>query len=215
MRPPRVALHCPDRRRRLHASLEHRALSPSRPRRRPGQITMRNQPPPDDPDIQRLLSSPAEVGRKRVRVGEICVRRCRDRQHRREPAWQVTLRLRQLLETGRYRVSPPGWVPSDMPSWDGYIELKRDEELVGLTRDRDTPQMFTAVTWYQRECLGWDGRPRHRRRPSGGHPNRAHQALPQSVHRTHRRGLRPRGSMRRTPGRDPLRTRAPGGADVV
>jgi hypothetical protein len=116
---------------------------------------MRNQPPPDDPDIQRLLNSPAEVGRKRVRVGEICVRRWRDRQHRREPAWQVTLRLRQLLETGRYRASPPVWVPSDMPSWDGYIELKRDEELVGLTRDRDTSQMFTAVTWYQRECLGW------------------------------------------------------------
>jgi hypothetical protein len=83
------------------------------------------------------------------------VRRYRDRQHRREPAWQVKLRLRQLLETGRYRASPPVWVPSDMPNWDAYVELKQGEELVGLTRDRDAPQNFSAATWYERECLGW------------------------------------------------------------
>ena len=116
---------------------------------------MRNQPPPDDSDIRRLLNSPAEVGRKRVLVGDMCVRRYRDRQHRREPAWRVKLRLRQLLETGRYRASPPAWVPSDLPTWDGYVELKGGDELVGLTRDREAPRSFNAATWYRRECLSW------------------------------------------------------------
>ena len=92
---------------------------------------MRNQLPPDDPDIVRLLSSPAEVGRKRITVGKMCVRRYRERQHRPEPAWQVKLRLRQLLETGRYRASPPAWVPSELPIWDGYVELKDGEESSG------------------------------------------------------------------------------------
>ena len=68
---------------------------------------MRNQPPPNDPDILTLLNSPAEVGHKRITVGDMCVRRYRDRQHRCEPDWQVKVRLRQLLETGRYRASPP------------------------------------------------------------------------------------------------------------
>jgi hypothetical protein len=116
---------------------------------------MRNHVPPDDPDIRRLLSSPARVGGKRVAVGEMCIRRYRDRQHRPEPAWLVELRLRQLLETGRYRASAPGWVPSEMPAWDGYVELKEGEELVGLNRDPEQPRAFTAVTWYRRECLDW------------------------------------------------------------
>lgn len=113
------------------------------------------QPPPNDPDIRTLLNSPAEIGSKRIRVGDMCVRRWRDRQHRPEPTWQVKLRLRQLLETGRYRTSPPLWVPSDMPVWDGYVELKGAEELVGLTRDRNAPRTFNAATWYRRDCLGW------------------------------------------------------------
>jgi hypothetical protein len=116
---------------------------------------MRNQPPPNDPDILTLLNSPAEVGHKRITVGDMCVRRYRDRQHRCEPDWHVKVRLRQLLETGRYRASPPHWVPPDLPVWDGYVELKGGEELVGLTRDRNAPRTFNAATWYRRECLGW------------------------------------------------------------
>jgi hypothetical protein len=116
---------------------------------------MRNHLPPDDTDILELLSSPAEVGRKRVLVGDMCVRRYRDRQHRPKPAWQVKLRLRQVLETGRYRASPPAWVPRDMPTWDGYVELQEGEELVGLTRDRTNPRTFIAATWFPRACLGW------------------------------------------------------------
>jgi hypothetical protein len=116
---------------------------------------MRNQLPPDDPDILRLLSSPADIGRKRIIVGEICLRRHRERQHRPEPAWQVKLRLTQLLETGSYRASPPVWVPSDLPIWDEYVELKEGEELIGLNRDREDPRTFNAATWYRRECLGW------------------------------------------------------------
>jgi hypothetical protein len=116
---------------------------------------MPNHQPPNDPDVQTLLNSPAEVGRKRVTVGDMCVRRYSDRQHRPEPAWQLKVRLRQLLETGRYRASRPAWVPSDMPTWDGYIELKDGAELVGLVRDRKTPGTFTAATWYHRECLSW------------------------------------------------------------
>jgi hypothetical protein len=116
---------------------------------------MRNQLPPDDPDILRLLNSPAEVGGKRVVVGDMCVRRYRDRQHRPEPAWQVRLRLRQILETGRYRASPPAWVPPDLPSWDGYVELKEGDELIGLSHDREAARSFNAATWYPRACLSW------------------------------------------------------------
>jgi hypothetical protein len=116
---------------------------------------MRNQLPPDDPDILRLLDSPAEVGNKRVVVGDVCVRRYRDRQHRPEPVWRIKLRLRQLLETGSYRASPPAWVPPDMRRWDGHVELKGGEELVGLTRAPGDPRRFNAATWYPRECLDW------------------------------------------------------------
>jgi hypothetical protein len=116
---------------------------------------MQNQLPPDDPDVMTLLNSPAEVGNKRVMVGDICVRRDRDRRARPEPVWQVKLRLRQLLETGSYRASPPAWIPSDLPTWDGYVELKGGEELVGLTRDPEDPRTFNAATWYPRECLRW------------------------------------------------------------
>jgi hypothetical protein len=116
---------------------------------------MRNPPPPNDPDILRLLNSPAEVGHKRITVGDVCVRRYRNRQHHPKPAWEVKLRLRQLMETGRYRSSPPAWIPADMPAWDGYVELKGGEELVGLIRDRESARSFNAVTWYRRECLAW------------------------------------------------------------
>jgi hypothetical protein len=116
---------------------------------------MRHPLPPDDPHVLWLLGSPAELGRNRITVGEMCVRRYRERQHRPDPAWQIRLRLRQLLETGTYRASPPAWVPSEMPIWDGYVELKGGEELVGLTRDREAEPSFNAATWYRRECLGW------------------------------------------------------------
>ena len=145
---------------------------------------MRNQPPPDDSDIRRLLNSPAEVGRKRVLVGDMCVRRYRDRQHRPEPAWRVKLRLRQLLETGRYRASPPAWVPSDLPTWDGYVELKGGDELVGLTRDRERPAELQRRDLVSPRVPGLDGRARHRGRPPGRHPHRArHPHVTQYVDR--------------------------------
>ena len=89
------------------------------------------------------------------------MRRYRDRQQHPEQAWQVKLRLRQLLETGRYRATPPAWVPSDLPTWDGYVELKGGEELVGLTRDREVPRSLTPDLVSPR-MPGLDGRARHR-----------------------------------------------------
>ena len=84
------------------------------------------------------------------------MRRHRARRRSSRKPWQVRLLLRQLLETGRYRRSPPAWVPADIAGFDGYVELKDGEELVGLSRDPDDPRTFRAVTWFERACLDWD-----------------------------------------------------------
>src|SRR4051794_20483685 len=113
----------------------------------------------DDVDVQRLLASPALVGGKSVWVTDQCVRRHRARRRSSREAWQVRLLLRQLLETGHYRRSPPAWMPTDIAIHDGYVELKDGRELIGLVRDPSKPQTFRAVTWFERACLGWDIRP--------------------------------------------------------
>ena len=152
---------------------------------------MRNSPPPEDPDISRLLSSPAEVGGKRVWVGDMAVRRYRDRQHRPEPAWLVKLRLRQLLETGRYRQSRPAWVPAELPASDGYVELKDFSELVGLTRDRENERAFHAATWYPRDCLDWSVALDHEaRRPGAARVELSSHCVVQYADRVRRHSAR-------------------------
>ena len=109
----------------------------------------------DDDDVERLLASPAVVGGKTIWVSDQCVRRYRERRRSCGAPWQVQLQLRQLLETGRYRRSPPAWVPHDIAEFDGYVELKGGQELVGLAQDRAEPRTFRAVTWFERACLDW------------------------------------------------------------
>ena len=110
----------------------------------------------DDVDVQRLLGSPAQVGGKEVWVSDLCVRRHRDRRRSHRAPWQVQLHLRQLLETGRYRRSAPAWVPAEIAVFDAYVELKGDQEVVGLAACRDKPRTFRAVTWFERACLDWE-----------------------------------------------------------
>ena len=112
-----------------------------------------------DVDVARLLDTPARVGGKSIWVSDQCVRRHRARRRSSREPWHVRLLLRQLLETGRYRRSPPAWVPVDIAVFDGYVELKAGTELVGLSRDPERPRTFRAVTWFERGCLGWDVRP--------------------------------------------------------
>jgi hypothetical protein len=110
----------------------------------------------DDVDVQRLLATPALVGGKSIWVSEQCVRRHRARRRASREPWQLRLLLRQLLETGRYRRSPPAWVPTDLCPFEGYVELKAGQELVGLSQDPVEPRTFRAVTWFERACLEWD-----------------------------------------------------------
>jgi hypothetical protein len=110
----------------------------------------------EDADVERLLASPAPVGGKTVWVTDQCVRRHLDRRRGGQAPWQVQLQLRQLLETGRYRRSPPAWVPAELAILDGYVELKDGQEVVGLAQCRDEPRTFRAVTWYERASLGWE-----------------------------------------------------------
>src|SRR3954447_1662288 len=109
-----------------------------------------------DADVVRMLDTPAQVGGKSIWVSEQCVRHHQARRRSSWAPWHVRLLLRQLLETGRYRRSPPAWVPADIAVFDGYVELRDGEELVGLLQDRDDPRTFRAVTWFARACLGWD-----------------------------------------------------------
>src|SRR4051812_21287267 len=99
----------------------------------------------EDVDVARLLGTPAQVGGKSIWVSEQCVRRHRARRRSTREPWQIRLLLRQLLETGRYRRSRPAWVPAELASFDGYVELKDGAELVGLVRDPDDPRSFRAV----------------------------------------------------------------------
>ena len=110
----------------------------------------------EDADVVRLLGTPAQVGGKSVWVSEQCVRRHRARRRSSRKPWHVRLLLRQLLETGRYRRSRPAWVPAEIASFDGYVELKDGEEVVGLSRDPNDPRTFRAVTWFERDCLDWE-----------------------------------------------------------
>jgi hypothetical protein len=110
----------------------------------------------DDLDVERMLASPAVLGGKCIWVSDLCVRRHRDRRRSLQEPWQVGLMLRQLLETGRYRRSPPAWLPADIGRFDAYVELKGGEELVGLAQNPDEPRTFRAVTWFERACLDWD-----------------------------------------------------------
>jgi hypothetical protein len=110
----------------------------------------------DDVDVKRLLGSPALVGGKSIWVTDQCLRRHRSRRRSAAEPWQIRLRLRQLLETGRYRRSPPAWLPTDIDVFDGYVELRDGRELVGLAQDADDARTFRAVTWFERGCLDWD-----------------------------------------------------------
>ena len=110
----------------------------------------------EDADIMRLLDTPARVGGKSIWVSDQCVRRHRARRRSSRRPWQIRLLLRQLLETGRYRRSRPAWVPAEIAIFDGYVELKDGEEVVGLSRDPDDPRTFRAVTWFERACLDWE-----------------------------------------------------------
>jgi hypothetical protein len=121
----------------------------------------------DDADVRRLLGSPAVVGGKSIWVTDQCVRRLRSRRRSAREPWQIRLQLRQLLETGRYRRSPPAWLPADIDVFDGYVELRDGHELVGLAQDTDDPRTFRAVTWFERGCLRWDVLP-DRAAPSDG-----------------------------------------------
>ena len=47
-------------------------------------------------------------------------------------------------------------MPADIAVFDGYVELKDGQELVGLSQDPDEPRTFRAVTWFERACLDWD-----------------------------------------------------------
>ncbi len=120
----------------------------------------------DDVDVERLLATPALVGGKSIWVSEQCVRRHRTRRRSAREPWQLRLLLRQQLETGRYRRSPPAWMPTEIPRFDGYVELKNGHELVGLSQHPDQPRTFRAITWFERSCLEWnvlpeDAAPRH------------------------------------------------------
>jgi hypothetical protein len=108
-----------------------------------------------DPDVQRLLGTPAHVGGKEIWVCEACVRRLLGRRRTGQPGWQLELQLRQLLETGTYRRSPPSWLPEEIAAFDGYVELRGGAELVGLVQDRTDRRSFRAVTWFERACLDW------------------------------------------------------------
>lgn len=110
----------------------------------------------DDVDVARLLDTPAEVGGKSIWVSDQCVRRHRARRRSSREAWHVRLLLRQLLETGRYRRSLPAWAPAEIAAFDGYVELKDGQELVGLSQHPHEPRTFRAVTWFERACLDWD-----------------------------------------------------------
>src|SRR3954471_21267425 len=83
-----------------------------------------------DADVARMLDTPAQVGGKSIWVSEQCVRRHQARRRSSRAPWHIRLLLRQLLETGRYRRSPPAWVPADIAVFDGYVELRDGQELV-------------------------------------------------------------------------------------
>src|SRR3954470_22466993 len=102
----------------------------------------------DDVDVRQLLGSPAQVGRKFIWVTDLCVRRHRSRRRSAREPWQIRLQLRQLLETGSYRRSPPAWLPTEINVFDGYVELGDGRELVGLVRDANDARTFRAVTWF-------------------------------------------------------------------
>ena len=119
----------------------------------------------DDVDVARLLATPALVGGKSIWVSDQCVRRHRARRRSSRQPWQVRLLLRQLLETGRYRRSPPAWVPADIAVFDGYVELKDGQSWSGsrgtrMSHGRSAPSPGLSAPASTGTCCPDDAAPR-------------------------------------------------------
>jgi hypothetical protein len=65
----------------------------------------------------------------------------------------VRLQLRQRLECGRYRTSPPPGLPEDLHDrWDGFVDCG---DLLFCLLRRGEPRAFDAVTCFDPACTAW------------------------------------------------------------
>lgn len=107
-----------------------------------------------DDDLVAYARSPAVVGRKTVHVTDRCVDRALTRRRAPGDAELVRLLLRQRIECGRYRTSPPPGLPEDLHGrWDGYVDCGG---LLFCLLRRPEPRAFDAVTCFDPACAGWE-----------------------------------------------------------
>lgn len=106
-----------------------------------------------DSELLDYAASPAELGAKRVRVSDACVaRHMARRRGAPERPEHVKLRLRQRLETGRFRRSEPVGFPTDLRGrWDGYVLAAG--LIFCLRRTVEHARSFEADTCFETDSL--------------------------------------------------------------
>ena len=106
-----------------------------------------------DPDVQRLLGSPAVLNNKSVWASDIWAGRQMLREGARGARAGMRLNLRQRLETGRYRLLTARVAPGRLAiRYDACVELP-DGELVCLVSRAGEQRSFNAVTSFTADCL--------------------------------------------------------------
>jgi hypothetical protein len=106
-----------------------------------------------DDDVLAYARSPAVVGAKTIHLGDRCVERALARERAPRPGEHMRLLLRQRIECGRYRRSPPAALPAELRGrWHGFVDC--GDLLFCLVR-RAEARAFDAVTCFDPACTGW------------------------------------------------------------